>query len=322
MRIIGIIADYLTPQHKAKLEEAAGRNGFSIRYFTSPKEAEGSLGDCEILYGYYPASLIKKASSLKWLHTASAGVDPFLKDEVYPHPGVILTNSNGSYGITIAEHIIMTVLMMMRKMPQYEALMAKRGWKNLGTIRSIYCSSFVIVGTGSIGTSLAQRLKGMGAGKITGVRRDLSKPSDPAFDAITTLEHLKEVCSDTDVIVLCVPATDETKGLLSKEVIDSLSQRTLIVNVGRGSAIDQDALIDALNNEKIAGAALDVMTPEPLPADSSLFDAKNVLLTPHVSGNMTLSYTCDINVDIFLRNLERYAKGERLHHLVDRKKGY
>ena len=322
MRVIGILADYLTPLHKEKLSAAAERNGFAVRYFTSPKEAEGHLADCEILYGYIPASYLKAASSLKWLHTASAGVDSYLKDEIYPHPDVILTNSNGSYGITIAEHIVMTVLMMMRRMPQYEKLMASRGWKNLGTIRSIYGSSFVIVGTGSIGTSLAQRLKGMGAGKITGVRRDLSKPSDPAFDAVTTLEHLAEVVKDVDVIALCVPATNETKGLLSKEILDSLSPKTLIVNVGRGSAIDQDALIQALNEERIAGAALDVMIPEPLPADSPLYDAKNVILTPHVSGNMTLSFTCDINVDIFLRNLERYAHGEPLHHLVDRIKGY
>ena len=101
-----------------------------------------------------------------------------------------------------------------------------------------------------------------------------------------------------------------------------MSPRTFIINVGRGSAIDQEALIEALNEGKIAGAALDVMTPEPLPKDDPLYDAKNVILTPHVSGNMTLSYTSDINVEIFCRNLERYFKGKKLHHIVDRKIGY
>ena len=121
---------------------------------------------------------------------------------------------------------------------------------------------------------------------------------------------------------MAMPSTKQTVGLISEDVLAAMSPRTLIVNVGRGSAIDQDALIRALNEDRLAGAALDVMTPEPLPADSPLYDAKNLLLTPHVSGNMSLAYTCDVNVAAFCRNLVRYFNGETLHHLVDRVIGY
>ena len=322
MRTIGILADYLTKSHKEKLEKAALENGFVIRYFSNVQEAESAIHECEILYGYYPAALLKKAASLRWFHTASAGVDAFLSEEVYPHPGVYLTNSNGSYGITISEHIVMVLLMMMRLMPEYSKLMEEHDWRRLGDIRSIYGSSFVVVGTGDIGTNVARRLKALGAATVIGVRRSLGKPLDPSFDGVTTLENLKEACQEKDAVILCVPATSETKGLLSKEIIDSLAPSCYVVNVGRGSAIDQDALIAALNEDRIAGAALDVVTPEPLPKDAPLYDAKHLVLTPHISGTMALSHTCDINVDIFIRNLKRYVRGESLHHLVDRKIGY
>ncbi|MBO6159360.1 MAG: D-2-hydroxyacid dehydrogenase, partial [Firmicutes bacterium] len=320
MPIIGIWADYLA-HRTAQIEDAVargnaylasqGKEPYEIRYFHSKEETEAGIAACEVLYGYIPAPLLKKAESLRWLHAASAGVDMFLDDELYAHPSeVVLTHSNGSYGITISEYMVMMMLMLMRRQMEYVRLQDERIWQNVGDIRSIYGSRIVIVGVGDIGSNLARRVKAMGASKVIGVRRKL-KAADPAFDSITTFEHLEEAVRDVDVVALCVPATKETKGLLSRQVLAAMSPRTFIINVGRGSAIDQEALIEALNEGKIAGAALDVMTPEPLPKDDPLYDAKNVILTPHVSGNMTLSYTSDINVEIFCRNLERYFKGKK-----------
>jgi len=168
---------------------------------------------------------------------------------------------------------------------------------------------------------LARRVKALGAAHVCGVRRT-KKPSDPAYDQVLTLAELPEAVKDADIVALCLPATKETNGVFSKEIIDGLSPKTYVVNVGRGSAIDQPALVAALNEGRIAGAALDVMTPEPLPADDPLYDAANVILTPHISGNMSLGHTCDLNVDMFCRNLKRYFAGDPLHHLVDRSIGY
>ena len=121
---------------------------------------------------------------------------------------------------------------------------------------------------------------------------------------------------------MALPATAETMGILSRERIALLPERAFVINVGRGSAIDQEALVEALNQRKLAGAALDVMTPEPLPADNPLWDCPNTIITPHISGNMSLGRTCDIDVDMFCADLARYAAGEPLRNLVDRTRGY
>ncbi len=136
------------------------------------------------------------------------------------------------------------------------------------------------------------------------------------------MTQVDSVLPETDILVMAMPSTPETIGFMTKERISLLSSSAILVNVGRGSAIDQEALMDALNTGKLAGAALDVMTPEPLPADHPLWDTKNLLLTPHVAGNMTLGYTCDMTVSLFCEDLENYVTGKPLARLVDLSKGY
>ena len=121
---------------------------------------------------------------------------------------------------------------------------------------------------------------------------------------------------------MALPSTPETAGILSRERIALLPPDAIVVNVGRGTAVDQDALMEALNAGRIAGAALDVMVPEPLPADHPLWGTKNLLLTTHISGNMSLGLTCDLDVELFCEDLENYAAGRPLERLVDRKRGY
>ena len=125
-----------------------------------------------------------------------------------------------------------------------------------------------------------------------------------------------------DVLVMALPGTAQTAGVLSRERIALLPPGALVVNVGRGSAIDQEALAEALNDGCLGGAALDVMVPEPLPADDPLWSARNILITPHVSGNMTMGYTRDEAVRLFCEDLENYAAGRPLARLVDRAAGY
>lgn len=121
---------------------------------------------------------------------------------------------------------------------------------------------------------------------------------------------------------MALPSTPETVHILNRERIALLPADACVINVGRGTALDQKALAEALNSGKLAGAALDVMDPEPLPQDDPLWDARNIILTPHVSGNMTLGYTCDENVARFCADLENYAAGRPLAGLVDRNRGY
>ena len=272
------------------------------------------------LFGHPVPALLRQASQLKWLCSDYAGVEKYLDDAVWPRPDCLLSNASGAYGPTISEHILMVLLMLLRRMPEYQADLCQRQWTFHTPIRSIIGSHVVMLGTGDIGSHTARRLKALGA-SVTGVCRS-GRSKEPAFDRVVPIQELDSVLPSADALVMALPSTPETEGVLSRERIALLPERAYVVNVGRGSAIDQNALVEALMQRKLAGAALDVMTPEPLPAGDSLWDCPNTIITPHVSGNMSLGLTCDIDVDMFCADLARYAAGEPLANLVDRIRGY
>ena len=210
--------------------------------------------------------------------------------------------------------------MLMRQMPFYLDLTAQRGWKHNIPIRSIYGSNIAIIGTGDLGSKAAERFRALGAASVTGFNR--SGRDVLQFDRTYSISSIRDHLADADVLVMCVPGTAETEGLLGKELIECLPSKAFVVNVGRGTAVDQDALIEALNSERIAGAALDVVYPEPLPEDHPLWTARNCIITPHCSGDMGLPYTVDSTVEIFCSNLRRYAAGEPLTHMIASGRGY
>ena len=319
---IGVIIDYLTEDYRRQIDAAAAKHGYTTRYFPDSRSAVGNADECEILFGHCSQKVIASAKSLKWFCCCWAGVDRFCKDELYQNPDCLLSNSSGAYGVTIAEHLIMTALMLLRRQGEYTELIRAGGWDTLpGNIHSLYGSRVTVLGTGDIGTEFARRLKAFRPARIVGVRRSM-KPGDPAFDEMRTTAELDAVLPETDILVMALPNTPDTAGILSRARMALLPEGAYVLNVGRGAAIDQDALIDALNSGHLAGAALDVVVPEPLPADHPLRGAKNLLLTPHVAGNTTLPYTQQRTVDMFLEDLENYAAGKPLRHVVDRKRFY
>ena len=321
-RNICIYQEFLTDAHKAQIQKTAEELGFAPHFFTLDQfeEAKACVQDCEILYAHSPDLLRAAPATLKWYCCSFAGVDPYCKDPaIFANPDCILTNSN-VYGVTIAEHVVMVTLMLLRRMPEYEEVVRNRSWSNQLPIRSIRDNEFTILGTGNIGVNVADRMRGMGAAKIIGLSR--SGRPHPAFDEVHPIADLNKVLPDTKILVMALPGTAETIHILNRERIALLPKDAYIINVGRGTAIEQEPLIEALNEGRIAGAALDVMDPEPLPHDHPLWSAKNLILTPHVSGNMTLGYTCDTNVAMFCEDLKNYAAGKPLNGFVDRTKGY
>ena len=321
-RNICIYQEFLTDAHKAQIQKTAEELGFAPHFFTLDQfeEAKACVQDCEILYAHSPDLLRAAPATLKWYCCSFAGVDPYCKDPaIFANPDCILTNSN-VYGVTIAEHVVMVTLMLLRRMPEYEEVVRNRSWSNQLPIRSIRDNEFTILGTGNIGVNVADRMRGMGAAKIIGLSR--SGRPHPAFDEVHPIADLDKVLPDTKMLVMALPGTAETIHILNRERIALLPKDAYIINVGRGTAIEQEPLIEALNEGRIAGAALDVMDPEPLPHDHPLWSAKNLILTPHVSGNMTLGYTCDTNVAMFCEDLKNYAAGKPLNGFVDRTKGY
>ena len=321
-RNICIYQEFLTDAHKAQIQKTAEELGFAPHFFTLDQfgEAKACVQDCEILYAHSPDLLRAAPATLKWYCCSFAGVDPYCKDPaIFANPDCILTNSN-VYGVTIAEHVVMVTLMLLRRMPEYEEVVRNRSWSNQLPIRSIRDNEFTILGTGNIGVNVADRMRGMGVAKIIGLSR--SGRPHPAFDEVHPIADLDKVLPDTKILVMALPGTAETIHILNRERIALLPKDAYIINVGRGTAIEQEPLIEALNEGRIAGAALDVMDPEPLPHDHPLWSAKNLILTPHVSGNMTLGYTCDTNVAMFCEDLKNYAAGKPLNGFVDRTKGY
>lgn len=322
MRNLCICQDFLTEAHRAQIRDTAEKLGFAPRFFTPDQfeEARDFLQDCEILYAHDPELLRAAPATLKWYCCSYAGVDPYCRDpSLFANPDCLLTNSN-CYGVTIAEHVVMVLLMLLRRMPAYEEIVRNRGWENQLPIQSIRGGNFTILGTGNIGVNVAERLRGMGAAKITGLSR--GGRAQAGFDEVLPISRLDQVLPRTRNLIMALPGTAETVHILNRERIALLPEGAFVVNVGRGTAIEQEPLVEALNAGRLGGAALDVMDPEPLPEDHPLWSAKNIILTPHVSGNMTLGYTRDRNVEMFCEDLQNYAAGRPLNGLVDRKAGY
>ena len=318
---IGVIIDFLTPEYEKTLRGAAERCGYGIAFFPSSKAAEGNVDDCTIIYGHPSQKVIAGAKHLKWYASCWAGVDRFCRDDLYQNPDCLLTNASGAYGTTIAGHSIMVSLMLLRRQMEYTEIIREGDWRVLdGGIHSLHGARVTCLGTGDIGTEFARRVRAFHPAKLLGLNR--SGRANPDFDEMRTVAELDAVLPETDLLFMSLPSTPDTVGILNAERMALLPKGAYVVNVGRGTAIDQDALIAALDSEHLAGAALDVVVPEPLPADHPLRRAKNLLLTPHVAGNMTLGYTCERNIALFCENLENYAAGRPMHHLVDRRKGY
>ena len=321
-KTIGVILDFLNDDYRRTLDAAAAKHGYGTRCYPNSAAAVGNVDDCEILFGHCSQRVVASAKSLKWYCCSWAGVDRFCKDELYQNPECLLSNSSGAYGVTIAEHLIMTSLMLMRRQLEYTELIRAGDWRVLpGGIHSLHGCRVTVLGAGDIGTEFARRVRAFHPAAVIGIRRS-GRPGDPVFDETRAAAELDNVLPQTDLLVMALPNTPDTAGILDARRMALLPAGAYVVNVGRGTAVDQDALIAALDSGHLAGAALDVTVPEPLPADHPLRGAKNLLLTPHVAGNMTLAYTQRKCIDQFIEDLDNYAAGRPLKRAVDRGKFY
>ena len=309
-----------SPEQIEQLDALAARNGYETLWCENGDVPSAeTLADCEVLMGYFPQDLIRALPSLKWVQTPAAGVEKLCAD-IYMNPDTVLTNCSGAFGVAIAEYMLTGLLMLMRNMPAYMNNQKAHLWKCVGTCRSISGSRITVVGMGNIGTCFATRAKAMGA-TIRGVRRTMA--DGPAcFDEVFTSDNLQEAVRGADAVVLCLPGTRLTTDIITREVIACMNRNAILVNCGRGYTVDQDALIEALREGRIAGAVLDVFAVEPLPSDNPLWDMDNVIVTPHISGHDDDPINAQAIYDIFLENLRRYFSGETLTHIVDRSRGY
>ncbi len=311
----------LRDAHRTAIRDAALRQGYAVCFTDGNKiRARAEAVDAEIIFGPNPA-LPGVAAQLKWLCVPSAGAEPYLSPSIYASPSAILTCSSGAYGVTISEHIVMVTLEMMRRQREYGQIVSQRRWRRDLPIHSIRGSRIALLGTGDIGREAALRLRAFGPNAIIGVNRSGRDPGG-AFDRVLPVSALDEVLPQADLLVMSLPGTRESTGLMDARRLALLPREAYLVNVGRGSAIDQRALFDLMTGGHLSGAALDVFETEPLPKEDPMWDCPRLLITPHVAGNMTLGYTLDRIVDLFLENFENFCTGRPLLRQVDREKGY
>ena len=317
MRKIGVSFSVLTDERMDRIRRAA--DGFEVTDISgAPFD---TIADCEVIFGNIGADRMKAAKNLKWLHTQAAGVDSFLRPEYGFPKDVIMTNSSGAYGVGISEHLVTVTMMLLRKMNSYARLQTENTWKDLGAVQTIYNSHVTVVGLGDIGGCYAMRCHALGA-VVSGVVRRPRKAKPYYIVELYTTDRLGDALAGADIVALCLPGTDDTKNMLSEDQMLKMKKGALILNIGRGTAIDQAALVRLLESGHIGGAGLDVTDPEPLPADSKLWAMPNVVITPHVSGGNSLDLTLDMIVDKFIRYLRDYAAGRPFERVVDMEAGY
>jgi len=263
-------------------------------------------------------ALLAVAPGIRWLHTISAGVERLLVPEITDRPDLVLTNNTGAYDVPIAEHVVAMLFAASKRVPAHLATQARHEWKRDLEHTELRGATLVILGLGSIGGELARLASGLGM-RVLGVRRDATRIV-PGVERVVPPEQLGDLAAEADYLAVTSALTPATRGLLSAAVIARLRPHAWIVNIARGAIIDEPALISALQEHRIGGAALDVFAVEPLPADSPLWDLDNVIVTPHVSNSSPR--VRERSLALVVENVRRFKAGEPLLNVVDPAVGY
>ena len=266
---------------------------------------------------------LEASARLRWIHSPAAGIGSMLSPAMV-NSAIVLTNSRGNHAEAIAEHVIGVVLALYRKLPEAFRHQAAHRWAHSEMttgepLRLVRGSLFGIVGPGGIGSTIARFASQLGA-SVEGIRRRPELGAPPGMSAVFAPSQLRERLPAWDVVVLAVPLTSETRGLIGREELHLMKQDAILVNIGRGKLVKEPELIEALRARTIAAAALDVVEHEPLDPASALWDLPNALITPHVSGLRPDHW--EMAIALFAENLRRFDAGQPLLNVVDKSAGY
>jgi phosphoglycerate dehydrogenase-like enzyme len=286
--------------------------------------------EVEILIAGWPPADLARVPALRWLQVPSAGVDHMTADPPWLK-GLLVTNARGVYAVPIAEYVSGMLLRVHQPAATWSADQAAHRWPP-GTpplVSIIRGSTAVVAGYGSIGREVARQLAALGM-RIIAVKRRPDERRDMAFrvpgtgdpdgsipERIVDETALAEVAREADVLVVTMPLTEESRGIVGRDVVAALPSHAWLINISRGPLVDEPALLDALRAGRLAGAVLDVFGEEPLPADSPWWDAPNVIVTPHASG-----HTLRFFDPLVIENVRRYLAREPLLNLIDPERGY
>ncbi len=276
----------------------------------------------DAIIGNTPTSILYDLPQLKWMQLYTAGADNFARLEIFSgQHAPVLTNATGAFGITLAEHMLAQLLVLSRDFLFYRDHMhrTEKRWDYFKAPETIDGKKALILGLGDLGLNLAKRLEFCGC-EVYGIRR--TKRPAPYVKEVYSMGDLEQLLPYMDFVCLCLPNSDETVHIINEHTLSLMKPSAFVINVGRGPSVDNLALAAALKNGVIAGAALDVTEPEPLPDDHPLWDCENCLITPHSAGWYRQRSPYERIVRIACDNLRRFTADEPLRHQVDIQTGY
>ena len=302
--------------------DATADDAFDIDALADPK--------LEVIVGRRVPADLARVPGLRWLQVGSAGVDHLAGDPPWAR-GIQVTNARGVFAIPIGEYVTGAILRINQPVDRWAADQAARRWplEDEPVASVVRGRTVVLVGYGSIGREVARQLAALGLRIIAvkprpEVRFDASyrvpgtgDPDGSIPERIVGVQALAEVACAADYLILTLPLTAESRGIVDARILAALPATAWLINVSRGALVDEEALLAALHEGRLGGAVLDVFAEEPLPADHPLWDAPNVIITPHVSGA-----TSRFRDDLVVENVRRYLAGEPLLNLVDPERGY
>ena len=289
---------------------------------TTPAEIEAEIADTDVLYGFPGPEVIAKAERLRWIQSPGAGVDWVARvPGLVENDAIVVTNTRGAHAPSIAEHVFGLMLAHTRGIPQALAWQRERYWgraEGYRALREVKASTMGIIGFGAIGRAIARRAL---AFEMSVIALD-AHPVEPGpeLDEVLTADRLPELLGNSDVVVVTVPYSASTHHLLNGDNLRLMREDAYLIVISRGGIVEEEALAALMTSGHLAGAALDVTDVEPLPADSPLWAIPNLIITPHLAGaSGPKERRC---VEILRENMVRFAAGDELVNVVDKRRGY
>jgi phosphoglycerate dehydrogenase-like enzyme len=341
-RVPVLIASWLDPRHAERIAAAEPERieliyepgllpvpGYEADHHGRPRALTGEelnrwrghLSRAEVMFELdweCPEELLDRAPRLRWVQATSSGIGPLVERLGLAGAPLVITNAAGIHAQPLAEFVILAALHFAREMPRLDAWKAERHWERFCG-REVSGSRMTLIGLGRVGSRIAELSAALGI-EVTAHRRTPGREAPPCVRRVVDVDGLDAALPETDLLVIAVPDTPDTRRLVDRRRLELLPAGAVIVNVGRGSVIDQPAMIEMLRSGRLGGAALDVFEEEPLPADSPLWAMRNVIVSPHSAS--TVVQENDRLVDLFVDNLHRYLDGRPLVNVFDPGRGY
>jgi phosphoglycerate dehydrogenase-like enzyme len=314
-----LVATPVQPRHLDRLRAAFP--DVEIQRVDAPAPDALAAADAAVAWSIDAAALDGDDLRLRWLHTGGAGVEHLPLARLRER-GIVVTNSSGVHIPSIPEHLLALMLAFARRLPTLIRAQAARSWRDEPTHSEVFDlqgQTVLLVGMGEIGLGLGERAAALGM-RVTGLRRHPDRPAPPFVARVFGFGDLTAALADADHVAISLPITAETRGMFGAAAFAAMKPSAYLYNVGRGAVVDTAALVAALRSRRIAGAGLDVTDPEPLPADSPLWEMDDVVITSHTAGASPTYW--DRGTDLVIDNLRRWRAGEPLRNEVDPGAGY